>query len=43
MITGNLPPSSGTIELFGTKIEDIKDQKIISIYPQFVKFSLKYN
>ncbi|KAK8888303.1 hypothetical protein M9Y10_039369 [Tritrichomonas musculus] len=35
MITGNLPPSSGTIELFGTKIEDIKDQKIISIYPQF--------
>ena len=35
MITGILPPSSGTIELFGTKIEDIKYQKIISICPQF--------
>ena len=35
MITGALPPSEGTIEIFGTKIEDITDSTILSICPQF--------
>ena len=35
MITGSLPKSSGSIEIFGTQIEDIKDKTVISICPQF--------
>lgn len=35
MITGDLPPSSGTIELYGTKIEKIEDFTIVSSCPQF--------
>lgn len=35
MITGSLPSSDGTIEIFGTLTEDIKDPTIISICPQF--------
>lgn len=35
MITGMLPPSDGTIEIMGTKIEDLTDPTILSICPQF--------
>ena len=35
MITGTLPKSAGSIEIFGTPIEDIKDKTVISICPQF--------
>ena len=35
MIANDLPPSSGTIEIFGTNIEDIEDRTIISMCPQF--------
>ena len=35
IITGMLPPSDGTIEIFGTKIEDLKDNTLLSICPQF--------
>ena len=35
MITGMLPKSSGSIEIFETPIEDIKDKTVISICPQF--------
>ena len=35
MITGALPKSAGSIEIFGTPIEDIKDKTVISICPQF--------
>ena len=31
MITGMLPKSSGSIEIFETPIEDIKDKTVISI------------
>lgn len=35
MITGTLPPSSGSIEIFGTPLNDIKDTTVLSICPQF--------
>ncbi len=35
MITGILPPSAGTIEIFGQKIEDLNDTTVLSICPQF--------
>ncbi|KAK8843584.1 hypothetical protein M9Y10_024641 [Tritrichomonas musculus] len=35
MITGTLPKSAGSIEIFGTPIEEITDKTIISICPQF--------
>ncbi|KAK8841576.1 hypothetical protein M9Y10_027201 [Tritrichomonas musculus] len=35
MITGMIPPSSGTIEIFGKKQEDITDTTVLSICPQF--------
>ncbi|OHT03822.1 ABC transporter family protein [Tritrichomonas foetus] len=35
MITGSLPPSEGTIEIFGIKTEDLKDTTVLSICPQF--------
>lgn len=35
MITGMLPPSDGTIEIMGTKIEELTDPTILSICPQF--------
>lgn len=35
MITGMLPPSDGTIEIMGSKIEDLEDPTILSICPQF--------
>ncbi|KAK8876558.1 hypothetical protein M9Y10_006775 [Tritrichomonas musculus] len=35
MITGSLPCSDGSIEIFQTPIEDIKDTTILSICPQF--------
>lgn len=34
MITGSLPPSSGTIEIFNTKVEDIENSMIVSLCPQ---------
>ena len=34
MITGLLAPSSGTIEIFQTKVEDIENSKVVSICPQ---------
>lgn len=35
MIIGNLPTSKGTIEIFGTEIQNQKDKTISSICPQF--------
>ena len=35
MITGMLPKSSGSIEIFQTPIEEIKDKTVISICTQF--------
>ena len=35
MITGSLPVSDGSIEIFKTPIENIKDTTILSICPQF--------
>ncbi|KAK8838685.1 hypothetical protein M9Y10_032723 [Tritrichomonas musculus] len=35
MITGMLPKSAGSIEIFGTPIEKISDKTVISICPQF--------
>ncbi|OHT05139.1 ABC transporter family protein [Tritrichomonas foetus] len=35
MITGMLPPSDGSIEILGTKIENLEDPTVISICPQF--------
>ena len=35
MITGMLPPSSGSIEIFKTPQNDIEDKTILSICPQF--------
>ena len=35
MITGNLPPSSGSIEIFNTKVEDLEEiSTIVSVCPQ---------
>ncbi|KAK8898164.1 hypothetical protein M9Y10_000435 [Tritrichomonas musculus] len=35
MITGMLPPSSGSIEIFQTPFDEIKDKTVLSICPQF--------
>ncbi|OHT04579.1 ABC transporter family protein [Tritrichomonas foetus] len=35
MITGLLSASSGSIEIFGVPIEDVKDRTVLSICPQF--------
>lgn len=35
MITGALPPSAGTIEIFGTPIDELADLTVLSICPQF--------
>ncbi|KAK8898548.1 hypothetical protein M9Y10_000840 [Tritrichomonas musculus] len=35
MITGSLPCSDGSIEIFNTPVEEIKDSTILSICPQF--------
>lgn len=35
MITGSLPVSDGSIEIFGTPIEELKNTTVLSICPQF--------